>query len=287
MAWIPYPLPECIAFGAIARSSWFTIVTEQQNAQEQRTQSRGNWRLEYDFDFSNRNESDYRALRSHFAMARGRKNSFAMRDFTDYQVGVSEGIAVQTAPGVFQLTKSYGIDPYAYYRPITRPVIVEPYRGGVVMVAGVGAGQYAFDNTTGLLTVQPDQSRGINSHAVGATHQFTLASAFSPNVVNGNTIYVSGITGTAASLLNNQALTVTAVASGVISVNRNTTGLTASGGTAYRRIAASEITWLGTFNVPVRYDIDTLQGQAIDRNEQGLWISPNGVRVIEVMPGSE
>lgn len=288
MAWINHPLPDCIAFGAIARTSWLTIVIDQQNMAEQRTQARGRWRLEYDFDFSNRNESDYRALRSHFAMARGRKNSFAMRDFTDYQVDVSEGITVQTTPGNFQLTKRYGEAPDNYDRDITRPVIVMPLRGGSPMTAGGGAGQYSFSQSTGTLTVVPDQSRNINSHAVGATHQFTLASAFSPNVIVGNTIYVSGVTGSAASVLNDQPLTVTAVSAAVISVNRNTTGMVASAGTAYRRIAASEITWSGTFNVPVRYDIDTLQGQAIDRNESGgLWLSPSGVRVIEVMPGSE
>lgn len=284
MAFIDQPLPECIAFGAVAQDSWLTLVSENLAGYEQRTQQWMRDRMSYDLAFAARTEQDARLLKQHFAMARGRLNTFLMKDFTDYSAEVGEGVVQRVSAGVFQLYKRYGSGGQIYDRKITRPLSAgfAPLRNGTPMVAGGGAGQYALNVNTGQMTVQPDQTRSITSHTVGADHVFNLASAFSPNVIAGNEVYVSGVTGTAASVLNGFHA-VKSVAGGAVTIEQATTGLTATGGSMFRYISASEIGWSGDFMVLVRYNMDTLAMQAVDRmNEDSLIISADGITLIEV-----
>lgn len=284
MAFIDQPLPECIAFGAVAEASWMTVVAENQAGYEQRTQQWTRDRMAYDLAFAVRTEQDAALLKEHFSMARGRLNSFLMKDFTDHEVLPGDGNVQRVSAGVFQLYKRYGSGGQLYDRKITRPLSAgfAPLRNGSPMVAGGGAGQYALNVNTGQMTVQPDQTRSISSHTVGADHVFNLASAFSPNVIAGNEVYVSGVTGTAASVLNGFH-TVKSVAGGAVTIEQTTTGLTASGGSMFRYVAASEIGWSGEFMVLVRYDMDTLAMQAVDRmNADSLLISADGIRLLEL-----
>lgn len=285
MAFIDRPLPECIAFGAVAEQSWLTIVAENQSGVEQRTQQWLRDKMSYDIAFAARLESEAALLKEHFSLARGRLNTFLMKDFTDYEVLAGDGFASRTGAGTFQLQKAYGSGSETYYRNIQRPVSTgfAATRNGSPMTAGGGAGQYSLNTSTGILAVQPDQTRGINSHTVGSDHVFNLVSAFSPNVVGGNEVYVAGVTGTAASLLNGFH-TVKSVAGAAVTIEQATTGLTASGGSMFRYIAASEIGWSGQFMVLVRYDMDKLSMQAVDRNGDELIISADGVRLVEVRP---
>lgn len=285
MAYIAEQIPNCLTYGAVAEASFETIVAENLSGYEQRTQRWVNWRMSFDLSMSPLPEADFRDLKAHFATMRGRLHSWPLRDFTDYQVTVAQSRVVQLSPGVFQLHKRYGDAPDYYDRPLTRIDISEAFvarRGGAPMTAGAGAGQYALSANGGTLTVQPDQTRSISSHVVGATHRINITD-FSPNVSPGNTVYLSGVSGTAAGILNGVALTVATVGSGFITLNVNTTSLTASGGNAARRIAASEITFSGAFFVPVRYDVDRLNGQAVNRSQsKGLFVQPTGLRAIEV-----
>lgn len=284
MAFIDKPLPECIAFGAVAEASWMTVVSENQAGFEQRTQQWTRDRMAFDLAFAVRTEQDAALLKEHFAMARGKLNSFLMKDFTDYEVLPGDGNVQRVSAGVFQLYKQYGSGAWLYDRKITRPLLAgfAPLRNGTPMVAGAGSGQYALNVSTGQMTVQPDQSRAINTHTVGADHVFNLASAFSPNVIAGNEVYVSGVTGTAASVLNGFHA-VKSVAGGAVTIEQATTGLTASGGSMFRYVSASEIGWSGDFMVLVRYDMDTLAMQAVDRmNSDSLLISADGIRLLEL-----
>lgn len=283
MAWIPYEMPHCLAFGAVAENAWSTIVAENASGYEQRTQEWINWRCSYDLAIPPQLLDDFREVRAHWAMVRGRLNSFPMRDFTDFEIAVTEGVASYASPGVMQLGKLYGTSPYQYRRKITRlvPGTFAPLRNGSPMTAGSGAGQYAINNDTGQILIQPDQTRSITSHVVGTTHRFNITD-FSPAPSPGGTVFASGVSGTAASLLNGVPLTVAAVGSGFITVTTNTAGLTASGGTLARRADASEITYSAEFLVPVRYDVDTLQAQAMTRSGSELVMQITGLRAIEV-----
>jgi uncharacterized protein (TIGR02217 family) len=281
MSFINVEFPACIAMGAVGGPGWFTSVAANQGGYEQRNQVWSYAKQDYDISTAVRSADEYRLVLEHFNEMRGRLNSFPFKDFLDFEVSEEDGVLVYVSPGVFQLAKQYGVvNPYL--RKITRPLASAILRGGVPATPGGGAGQYSLDATTGLVTFQPDQARSISAHTPGGTHQFDLASAFSPNVIVGSVVYASGITGSSAALLNGVPLTVTAVTSDLVSVNVNTSGLTASGGTLAWRAAASELSWEGEFRVPVRYGVDRLPGQVVNSNGTSLFVQASSISLTEV-----
>jgi uncharacterized protein (TIGR02217 family) len=280
MAFINLEFPACLAMGAVGTPEWRTAIAENQGGYEQRNQVWSYSKHSYDVSTAVKARSDYYLALEHFNEVRGRLNSFPFKDFLDFEVTEDNGALVYVSPGIFQLGKRYGsVNPYL--RKITRPIVGSVLRDGSPVTAGAGAGQYTL-GALGLITFQPDQTRTISAHTVGATHQFDLASAFSPNVAPGSVIYVSGVTGSAAALLNAVPLTVTAVAADLVNVNVNTTGLTASGGTAAWRVAAGELSWEGEFRVPVRYGMDRLPGQVVNSNGRELFVQATSITLMEV-----
>lgn len=268
MSFIAVEFPWCLAIGAIGTPEWMTSVGANQGGFEKRNQVWEDVKYTYDVSTAVRSREDYHMVLSHFNEVRGRLNSFPFKDFLDFEVSGDQGVAYYVSPGVYQLAKKYGsIDPYL--RKISRP-----------SSATVSMG--SLDSNTGLVTVAADQTRTITAHTVGATHQFDLDSAFSPNVLVGQYVYPTGVTGTAASLLNGQRLLVTAVAADLITVSLDTTGLTASGGSLRMFPATAEITWTGEFRVPVRYGADRLAGQVVNSNGQELFVQVSSIILNEV-----
>lgn len=235
-------------------------------------------KFSYEIGLVARPVSEFAAIKAAFMVCGGRADTFLFRDATDYSATVSNGmlraleneVFLATGIGygtpVYELAKSYAFASSTYYRPILAPtsnVIV--YRGGSPVTEGLSAGQ--IDLTDGTVTFVADQSRAIVSHVAGINHQFTAASAFSPNFV-GTTgrVYITGVTGTAADVLNNQSHAVTSVTGAQITTGTNTTGLTASGGTAYYYPQPTEtLTFAGDFDIKVRFDVDEIMPTVINR----------------------
>jgi uncharacterized protein (TIGR02217 family) len=289
MQYVDIPFPDCIAFGAQSDPMWSTEVVANQAGFERANQNWSQTRHAYDVSFAVRDNTDYLLVRTHFHQVRGRAKSFPFKDFLDHQVAQAEGVLtlVDGAVNVFQLHKRYGSGSEAFDRKITRPMgapVPVVYRGGVPAVAGGGAGQYALDASTGQVTFNADQSRAINSHTVGADHQVTLSSAFSPQPVVGAQVAFSGVTGTAAAVLNGKLHQITAVSGADVTVGTDTTGLTANGGTAALYVQASALAWSGQFWVPCRYDVDRLPGVAVNRQGgQGeLLVQCDAIPILEV-----
>lgn len=280
MMFINVPFPECLAFGAISAPMWKTVLAENQGGWTQANQIWVYNKHSYDVSTAVRTNSDYALVIDHFNEVRGRANTFPFKDPLDYEVSADRGAVIYVSPGVYQLAKQYGtVNPY--YRKITRPVLLGITNNGNPMTAGGGPGQYALNTATGALTVIATQNRTVNSHTVGATHQFTLASALSPNVSIGQEVYVAGVTGSAAALLNGQRLTVSNVSGADVSVSVNTTGLVASGGILSLFPADSALSWSGEFWVPARYGNDSLPAQALSGNGEELFVQASSISIIE------
>lgn len=268
MSYINLEFPVCLAMGAVGGPVWKTAVAENEGGFEQRDQAWSRSKQSYDVSTAVRSIDEYRLALDHFNQVRGRLHSFPFKDFLDYEVQGAEGVVVYVEPGVYQLAKRYGSS-NPYYRKITRPVD-----------AVVNAG--ALDPSTGRVTVDPDQTRTVSAHTVGSQHEVTLASALSPNAIPGGTVFLSGVTGTAAEKLNGKPLAVMTVSDEVLTLDVDTTGLTASGGTVAVYPATEEITWTGEFRVPVRYADDRLPGQVVNSNGQDLFVQASSIILIEV-----
>jgi hypothetical protein len=90
-------------------------------------------------------------------------------------------------------------------------------------------------------------------------------------LVVGGRVWVTGVTGTAAAVLNNRSHSVTGVGGAVVILGTATSGLTATGGEARFFPQPTEtLTWSGEFDVPVRFESDEARIQIIDRTQSEL-----------------
>jgi uncharacterized protein (TIGR02217 family) len=279
--------PDVLALNAQRRRITSTDIVQLASGHEQRTARWSQKRRRFDVGVAIRRESDYAEVLEWFEALGGPLTGFRFTDPHDYEVSHSTGVLTDAAGtgaagagyGVptYQLWRKYARGTAVHYRQIAKPrsTPFEIKRGGVAVTLGAGAGQAALATTTGVVTFVADQSRAVSSHSVGATHEVTLASAFSPNLSVGQRVYVSGVSGTAASLLNGLSHAVTYVSSAVVRVATVTTGLTATGGTAALYPQATEtLTWAGEFDIPVRFESDELDDLIV----QTL---PNGEKLLQ------
>lgn len=157
----------------------------------------------------------------------------------------------------------------ASYRDITRPVGVPPmWRGGTPITIGVAPGNAALSAGPVMVTFVPDATRAVSAITVGATTQVTLSSAISGLVVGGR-LWLQGVGGAAASLLNNQSHEITNIAGAVYTIATNTLGkvITAAGeGRKYPQ-PDEALTWEGSFLVPVHFRSDNLDWEIVAADE--------------------
>lgn len=289
-------LPDCIALGAAGGPMFSTDVVIVRAGYESRNANWSQSRRKYDISTGIKYKWEFQTVADLFHAVGGRLDGFRFKDWADFEVTILNGAlmariddvlsgTVGTGYGVatLQLVKKYTSGSQTHAREIRKPITVTIYRNGTPVAIGAGAGEIGLSTTTGVATFVADQTRSISSHTPGIAHTFTLASAFSPNLAIGGRIFVAGITGTAATLLNGLSHEVTNVAAGVITVSTITTGLTASGGTAsFFPQPTDAFTWAGEFDVPVRFDSDELQAVIQDKTGGGDLLMMAPVQLIEI-----
>lgn len=278
MSFIESPrFPDRLAYGATGGPQFRTSIVELFSGHEQRNADWSIERRRYDLVHTARNRDEFDELLAYYiSVARGRLYGFRFRDPLDYNDTHGDatgwlGGGVGSGYPTYQMYKRYVSGANAALRAITKPYgTIAVSRGGSPVTAGVGspqvAGTVSIDTTTGIATFEADASQAIALHAVAASHQFTTAADISALGV-GDKVYIAGVSGTAAALLNGIAHTISGKTTGsptefIWTISTNTGGsptLTATGGTIYAYPQADEaLTWSGEFDVPVRFDTDEL-----------------------------
>jgi len=246
--------------------------------------------------------AEWEPLRAFFRLVRGKGSGFRFKDWTDYQATLAEGIlqplnaagAPVGTPGLgfgvpaYQLVKRYAYAGFTDDRTIAKPVagtVAVQLAGGAVAFGG-GAGQIALDTTTGVVTFQPAASQAVSTVTVGATTQVTLAAALSPLAI-GDRLYLTGLTGADAALLNNASHAITNVSSATYTLSTNTAGKTitpgAGVGRRYPRVTDA-LAWSGEFDVPARFDTDRMVAVNDSRTSAGLRIRWEAIPIVEIRP---
>ena len=228
------------------------------------------WR-QYAFAMPVVGTTEHDLLQSHYLAVKGIGHQFRFTDLDDYKVLQADGFLGTAAAGTgmptYQLAKRYVTGALTEFRQIRKPQATgnTVYRNGSPATAGVAAGNYSLDTTTGTVTWVADASSGVSSHTVGATHQVTLGAALSGLAIGGK-LYLTGVTGTAAATLNGIAHSVTNIVSTTYTLSTSTTGLTATGGTGFKYPQPTDtLAWAGQFDVPVAYETE-LQFQSVANN---------------------
>lgn len=230
-----------------------TEVVELNSGSEQRNILWSQSRRSYDAGLVPRPASQWAEIDDLFDIVGGRGIGFLLKDWKDFEIAASEGkFYALTSAGVVTGTIGYGagVPTYQMYRrrtngsrtydrKITKPKTgtTIAYRGGSPMTAGAGAGQYALDITTGVLTIVADIAKNVDANISKSISAITKANpgqvtATAHGYANGDKIYHSGIGG--MTQLNGNYYTITVVDADNYTIGVNTTGYGTytTGGTA-------------------------------------------------------
>lgn len=177
---------------------------------------------------------------------------------TPYNGGLVGAAGFGFGVPTYQLQKRYTVigSTRVKDRSITRPKTTAVVRGVAPVVVGVAAGNIGLAG--GLVTFVPDATRTVSALTVGATTQVTLATAI--GLVVGDRLWLQGLAGADAVLLNNLSHAITAVAGAVYTLSTNTAGkaITAAGqGHKYPQ-PSEALTWTGGFFIPVHFVNDSI-----------------------------
>jgi uncharacterized protein (TIGR02217 family) len=279
MAFIEQSLLNRIQFGIKSGPRFSTTVVALSSGADPRNR---NWELPlvvFDFSQALNSEANKDAMLDAFWAAAGMYYGFRLRDSVDYLVDITRGImgtGVGDGSLVYQLGKKYTFGSAVTNRKIYKPVSgqVAPFRAASPVTIGGAAGNVSIDYTTGAITFVADASSGATSITPGATTTVILTT--NPGTLTaGKRLYLSGFAGTDSALINGlwglgMAHTINSVAGSgpytfVLATNTAGKTITLGSGLGRKGPQASEtLTWSGQFDVPVRFDLDQLQIDAVD-----------------------
>ena len=287
--------PDGIAYGSQMGFAYNTWVTILGSGHEQRNIAWADALGRFVVQGANLTETQKDTFRDFFRTVKGRGIGFRIRDWADYEATTSNGRlgtgAVGTGAPTYQLYKRYSWGSETYDRTISKPSATSgeftPYRGGVAVTAGAGAGNYSIATTTGILTMVADASSAASSITAGATTQVVLA-ANPGTLIAGQKLYLAGFAGADAAEVNAIAHTINSVSGAgpyTFTLATDTSGatITLGSGTGYKYPQASEtMTWAGLFDVPARFDVDDVQ-LTIENKSGGGWVFNFGtVPIVEI-----
>ena len=276
--------PDNIAFGATVGPTYLTVVTPVYSGRDGRQVAWTQSRIRFEVGRRAMIAADTQTLDAFFRVVKGRAYGFRIKDWTDFAVMPAQSALIaQPIAGVYQLAKVYATGALSETRLIQKPVVgtVAPYINGSLYTAG-----FSVDTTTGLITFSAISIAAVAAVTVGATTQIQLASALS-NVHIGGNLYLTGLAGADAAFLNGQQFGVTNISGATYTISADTAGKTIAPGTgqgAGLPQPTDVLTWSGQFDVPVRFDVDEMKKQIIDRNGQAgdLLVDWGSIPIIEI-----
>ncbi|RLA04760.1 MAG: hypothetical protein DRQ45_00085 [Gammaproteobacteria bacterium] len=276
--------PEDISWGSKGGPGYNTTVIQVNSGYESRNI---NWSYplsEFDVSFGIRDQTDLYDLINLFHVVAGRAHGFRYKDWADHTSANSPNDPISSSDqllangdGVtltYQLIKTYSFGPLSRVRPINKPV------SGTTVISINGIDQTSRFSTniiTGVVT--------FNSNILGS---ITGASKANPCVISdashglstGDTIHITGVVG--MTQLNDNRYVVTYLNSNSYSINVNSSafGLWTSGGSTNTIPQSGENVRAGfEFDVPVRFDSDTLEVNLESYNVQSTSVNLVEIRV--------
>lgn len=280
--------PDNITFGATVGPTYQTVVTPIYSGREGRIVAWTQAKTRFEVGMRTMNAATTQTLDAFFRSVKGRAYGFRVKDWTDFSDG-GNGVMLQTAtPGQYQMGKVYSSQgALSETRMIQKPVpgTVAIYLNGTAQTL-TGGGGVAYDTTQGTFTFDNAiQGSSVTAIAVGATTTITCASVLT-GIVAGDTLWMSNVTGAGAALLNGLPFDIISVSGHEYTINANTTGATVDAvADAATYVNPTDVfVWTGQFDVPVRFDVDEMKKQVMDRNGPSgdLLVDWGSIPLIEV-----
>lgn len=292
--------PENVALELVGGPGYSTDVVTVRAGYESRNENWSQARHRLVLTHQGILQAQHDALLDHFHAVGGRAHAFRVKNWFDYQLtaansglvgrhgsvqvgafGVGHGVPV------YQIRKRYSRGALARIRDIVKPVATPTvYRNGVAAVVGIGASEIAIDTTTGLVTFVADATRTVSGVTVGATTAIEVSGSALAQVGIGDRLYLSGLTGADAALLNGLSHLVSNLVGTTYTLATDTAGktITAGAGVAAAYPQADEtLTVAGEFDLPMRFTADEAEFEVLDKNVAGgLIFAWRGIELIEV-----
>lgn len=264
-----------------------TDVVISRSGKEQRTRNWLNSRREYEISYSARLPSVWKPLRSFFKNCFGKYYDFRMKDWMDFSADFTEGVVGQgvgTGLPTSQLGKLY----YSYGASVVQPVYkptqdgsLQIKRNGTLMLEGSSTDRWEVDLSQGIITFTASISKNISAISKAASGVVTAAGH---TFTNGTLIYLSGVGGMVE--INGLLATVAGATTDTFATGIDTTDFTTytSGGTAKKFPQPSDVlTASFEYDIPVRFDIDKMQGKIVGKTPGGEFIYDwNAIPIVEV-----
>lgn len=280
--------PTELSFWAVGGPGYNTTVVVTFSGWESRNANWEESRYSYELNRAMRIPANVPAMQAFFHVVKGRHGPFRMKDFQDYSFTSAEGRlgtgAIGTGMPTYQTYKRYTSGAGTTDRKISKLVsgTFAGFRNASPITIGAAPGNISVDVNTGIISFVADASVAITGHTPGASHVFTTATDPLGLGIGGK-VYIAGASVSGGTdVLNGVAHTIsnkTGAGPFTWTISTNTTGLTVSGGTAYKYPQPADIlTASGEFDVPVRFDVDTLSG---GMSESGLF-EWNSIPIVEV-----
>lgn len=250
-------LPELISRGATGGPEYSTVVVMGKSGAEQRIAQRGQGLYRFEIQQEMRTAAMAAELIAFFQAREGKARGFRFKDWADY-TATNEPLAPTGEPTV-QLIKTYSSGLIDRVRPITKPVSgTVTLRKNAANLVGISVA-----TTTGLVTLPVVNSKSITALTKASSAVVTVGAAH--GFATNDLVYFSGVVGMTE--INGLVGTVTVTAATTITVNIDSTGFTTytSGGTAATYLTTTDVLdWAGEFDVPVRFENDTLRYNHVD-----------------------
>lgn len=300
MAFLETPrFPERIALKLVGGPGYSTDVVTVRAGFESRNENWSHTRHRLTLSHEAMSQTLHDALLDHFHAVGGRAHAFRVKNWFDYKLLTTNtglcGLHGSTQVGaygvghgvpVLQVQRRHTRGAMTRTRDITKPTSsLVVYRSTVAVTVGVGAGQISIDATTGKVTFVADATRSVSSVTPGATTQIVVSGSALSQVGIGDRLYLSGLTGADAALLNGLSHLVSNLSGTTYTLATNTAGKTITVGSgvaaAYPQVDET-LTVAGEFDLPMRFTSDEAQFQVQDRGPAGLYFAWQGIELIEV-----
>jgi len=155
MAFHDVQFPAAISYGSSGGPQFKTTILELSSGYEKRNVDWSLVRAAYDVSHGIKTKPDMDAIRSFFYARQGRAYGFRFKDWGDFElarqsIGVTDGATL-----AYQIYKRYSSGVTDFDRNLTKIVLasVTLWVNSTVIAEGSGAGEYAVDLATGIVTL--------------------------------------------------------------------------------------------------------------------------------------
>jgi uncharacterized protein (TIGR02217 family) len=247
--------PESISLYAFSgKRMRLTDISPQRGGFDQRNVGWSQGRRTYDAGMVARPASQWNLIDDFFEIVDGPAYGFLLKDPTDYKIAASQGMLMPIDGGVDAGTigLGYGVPTYQAYKHLTvasrtkdrliqklKAGTIILLRNGVPVTAGIAAGNYSVDVTTGKFTFVADTTKSPSANSTKAITGISQANPGSVTCVGhgfvtGDKIKIISVGG--MTQVNNLYFTITVVDADHFTIGVNTSAYTAytSGGSAIK-----------------------------------------------------